>query len=643
MILKNVYFIQVGFAFDKSVYLPYATGTIVAYCKAQPDIAEEYTFPEIIFRRGDVETMANGMDNPYLVAFSTYVWNVEFNKALAKTIKSKYPECIIVFGGHSVSDRMEFLANDYIDILTLGEGEEVTANLLRALRDDTDLSECSGIAFRDTDGCNILTPPLCPESLEDYPSPYLTGVFDSIIEKNPDVMFDTIIETNRGCPYNCAYCDWSNHKKLRLFPMEKVKGELKWLSDHNIEYCFCADANFGIFDRDEEIAEYIVELNKQTGFPKVFRPCYEKNSAERVFRISKALNSRGLDKGATMAYQTLCDDALKIINRKNLTMEHFSGLMADYNKANIPTYSELILGLPGETTESFCQGLCKLLRAGQHNSISVYYCELLPNAPMCDPDFMKTHKIEPMKVQFNHIHSASGKKDGIPEYSYLVRSTSTLPRDGWVYANLFSICLQCFHSLGLLRYFAVYVYYALNIDYYDFYSGLLEYCLENEGKIGELFREIKRKLDGSLEGDWNHSNPVFGNVTWFFEEGLFLELLYNPDEYERIIEEYVKNLGIEEGIFTELRKFQINTVKRPFESGKTFECDYDFAAYFSDVSAGKITLEKKKTAYIFEAAKTYDNWPAFAKEIVWYGRRKGATLYTNNISAVKSVHTSKGS
>ena len=88
--LKNVYFIQVGFAFDKSVYLPYATGTIVAYCKAQPDIAAEYNFPEIIFRRDNTDTIVNGMDNPYIAAFSTYVWNVEFNKALAKAVKERY-------------------------------------------------------------------------------------------------------------------------------------------------------------------------------------------------------------------------------------------------------------------------------------------------------------------------------------------------------------------------------------------------------------------------------------------------------------------------------------------------------------------------------------------------------------------------
>ncbi len=626
--MKNVYFIQVGFAFDKSVYLPYATGTIVAYCKSRPEIAAEYDFKEIIFRRDDIKKIVDGMESPYIAAFSTYVWNVEFNKALAKAVKERYPECIIVFGGHSVSDRMEFLKKDYIDILTLGEGEEVTANLLIALKDGSDLSNCCGIAFRDTDGSPILTAPNCPESVEDYPSPYLTGVFDSIIEKNPDTMFDTIIETNRGCPYNCAYCDWSNHKKLRLFPMEKVKGELKWLSEHKIEYCFCADSNFGMFDRDVEIAEYIVELNSKTGFPKVFRPCYEKNSAERVFRISQILNSRGIDKGATMAYQTLCDDALKNINRKNLTMEHFSDLMASYTQANIPTYSELILGLPGETAESFCQGLCKLLRAGQHNSISVYYCELLPNAPMCDPDYMKKFEIEPIKVQFNHIHSASGKKDLIPEYSYLVRSTSTLTRDGWVYANLFSICLQCFHSLGLFRYFAIYAYYELGVDYYDFYKSLLDYCLADERMTGRLFREIKKKLDGSLEGEWNHSNPVFGNVTWFFEEGLYLEFLYNFDELESFADSFVKPLFEDEKAYEELRKFQFGLIKLPFEVGRTFECDYDFAEYFRNVGTEKASApEKKKTEYSFSATKKYEDWPTFAKETVWYGRRKGATLY----------------
>ena len=82
------------------------------------------------------------------------------------------------------------------------------------------------------------------------------------------------------------------------------------------------------------------------------------------------------------------------IGRKNLTMEHFASLMKKYNEAGIPTYSELILGLPAETKESFCKGICKLLENGQHNSVSVYHCEVLPNSELAQPEYIEKHKIE---------------------------------------------------------------------------------------------------------------------------------------------------------------------------------------------------------------------------------------------------------
>ena len=98
--------------------------------------------------------------------------------------------------------------------------------------------------------------------------------------------------------------------------------------------------------------------------------------------------------------------SFNIIGRKNLTMEHFSALMEKYNAVGIPTYSELILGLPGETKDSFCRGLCKLLESGQHNSLSVYYLEMLPNSDIADKGYIQKHGIQVIKVPFNHIHSA---------------------------------------------------------------------------------------------------------------------------------------------------------------------------------------------------------------------------------------------
>lgn len=632
--MKNVYFVQVGFEFDGSVYLPYAVGTIIAYCKENPQIKSEYAFPEIIFKREKLSSAMDKIRSPFMVAFSCSVWNMEYNKALAKRIKEKYPQCIIVFGGHSVSEDGKLLeAESYIDILMFGEGETVFSKLLLNLSKG-DFKVTSDIAYREN-GSIIRTERTLCEDLSELPSPYLSGIFDKIIEENKGMEFLSVLETNRGCPYSCAYCDWCAGKKMRFFPIEKVQKEIQWLSENKIAYCFCADSNFGMFDRDIEIADMLIEAKKKNGYPEVFRPCYEKNSDERVFRICSALNSVGMDKGATMAYQTLSDEALKNIGRKNLTMEHFSSLMKKYNKAGIPTYSELILGLPGETKESFCKGMCRLLENGQHNSLSVYHCEALPNSDLTEPSYVEKHKIEIIKVAFNHIHSAAKKDEEVKEYSYLVRSTATLSREDWVYANLFSVCLQCFHSLGILRYLAMYLSETKKSTYYDFYTSLLSFIMNTGGKLNKLWTDFKVKYETSLAGDWNYYNESFGDVTWFFEEGAFIEIISNFDEYMSELTEFIDSYNLGKDFQKELLSFQKFMLRKPFETAKEASFNYDFYSFFESITKGNpATLQKKSTSLTVTPKTVYDNIASFAKETVWFGRRRGATVYSKTEATI---------
>ena len=628
--MKNIYFVQVGFEFDGSVYLPYAVGTIIAYCQEIPEIKSEYKFADIIFKREKLAYAINKISDPYIVAFSCSVWNMEYNKTLAKMIKEKYPECIIVFGGHSVSEDASLLSSeDYIDILMFGEGETVFADMLKNLSADK-LGITDNIAYRQ--GKSIVkTPRSYCKTLEALPSPYLKGVFDKIISENTGMEFLTVLETNRGCPYSCAYCDWCAGKKMRFFPLEKVKSEIKWLSENKIAYCFCADSNFGMFDRDVEIADCLIEAKKKNGYPEVFRPCYEKNSADRVFKICSALNSVGMDKGATMAYQTLCDEALRNIGRKNLTMEHFSSLMQRYNEAGIPTYSELILGLPGETKESFCKGICRLLENGQHNSVSVYHCEVLPNSELALPEFIEKHKIEVIKVAFNHIHSAPKKDEEVKEYSYLVRSTATMSREDWVNTNLFSICLQCFHSLGLLRFFAMYLHTEGKSSYFAFYSKLLEFIMDSSGKLNSLWNAFKHKYETSLKGDWNYYNEKFGNVTWFFEEGAFIEVIDNYNVYMAELIPFLKSFDIEERLFNQLLAYQKLMLRKPFDKQTHESFAYSFPDYFESITKCQpVRLEKKSLSLTVTPKTEYESVSDYAKEPVWFGRRRGATIYTNN-------------
>ncbi len=633
--MKNIYFVQVGFEFDGSVYLPYAIGTIIAYCQKDARIKSEYNFSDIIFKREKLASAMEKISDPFIVAFSCSVWNMEYNKALAKMVKEKSPGCTVVFGGHSVNEDASLLeSEDYIDILVFGEGEMTFAGLLKNLLSGN-IGDTDNIAYREN-GCTIRTSRSLCKSLDELPSPYLSGIFDKIIAENKGVEFLSVLETNRGCPYSCAYCDWCAGKKMRFFPIEKVKEEIRWLSENKIAYCFCADSNFGMFERDVEIAQWLIQAKKSNGYPEVFRPCYEKNSADRVFKICSMLNSVGMDKGATMAYQTLSDEALSNIGRKNLTMEHFSSLMQKYNEAGIPTYSELILGLPGETKESFCKGICRLLENGQHNSLSVYHCEVLPNSELALPEFIEKHKIEVIKVAFNHIHSAPKKDEEVSEYSYLVRSTATMSREDWVNANLFSCCVQCFHSLGLLRFFAMYLHTESKVSYFDFYSALLDYILNSNGRLYKLWSSFRAKYETSLEGDWNYYNESFGNVTWFFEEGAFIEVACDYEEYMKELLPFLKSFGIEEDLFSQLLSYQKLLLRKPHDTASSGKFTYSFPGYFENITAGRAAcLENKNITVTVTPKIHYEKTADYAKETVWFGRRRGATVYGSNEISVK--------
>lgn len=627
--MKNIYFVQVGFAFDRSLYLPFAAGAVAAYSLADPKIKNEYEFKEFIFKRERLDAVVARLENPFIVAFSNYIWNYEFNKALAERVKAAYPACITVFGGHSVSESGELLNEEQgADILMFGEGEEPFHRLLCALSAGEELSCVPNIAFR-CDGKTVKTPREYYDNIDGYPSAMLSGVFDSILEANPDTDFLGVLETNRGCPYNCAYCDWCAGKRVRKFPMERIKAEIDWLSAHRIEYCFCADSNFGFFERDLEIVDYIVEAKRKTGYPKVFRPCYAKNSGERVFEICRRLNTYGMDKGATMAYQTLSASALENINRKNLTMEHFSSLLAMYNEAGIPSYSELILGLPGETYESFCAGLCRLLDAGQHNSVSVYYCEMLPNSPMSEPEYIEKFSIKTARVPFNHIHSAAHHEE-VEEFSTLIVETASLSHADWIRANLFSVCVQSFHNLGLLRCFALWLHYENGVEYLDFYNALLEFIFSAEATpANQIFVAIREKLSDE-SGCWNYRNELFGEAEWFLEEGVFLEAVLDLDRFYDGLRPFLKGFDIPKEIFDGLLAYQRGIIRLPAKRSFSLGCDYDFYSYFNGVYVNEYApLERVKNSLDFSFEDNSDNACDFAREVVWYGRRRGATLATS--------------
>ena len=634
--MKNVYFVQANNVYGtevKNTYIPYSVGCIQAYCQKNEIISAEYQFGKFIYTREAPEKVIEMLDNPFMVLFSCSVWNTEYNKTVAKAIKEAYPSCLITFGGHNVSNNENYLRdNDFIDFLTHRFGEEPTEGILESLATGKSLDDIPNISYRNEAG-EIVTTAYAPQTGTDYPSPYLEGTFDEILKD--DIVFSALFETNRGCPNSCSFCDWGSLKsKVRLFPMERVFAEIDWFVEHKIEFVFCTDGNFCLFNRDEEIADYIVHCKNTYGYPKMFRVCFTKNKFDFVFDIGTKFFKNGLDKAQTLSFQSMNEQVLKNVGRKNISTEKFRELMLKYNEINISTFSELILGLPGETYETFCEGVNILIENGQHYAINIYPCELLPNAEMGQKAYQEKFGIKSTRVPFKLIHSnESQKKDDIVEYSEYITSTDAMSEEEWAKSLLFASYIQGLHNLGLLRAIAIFYRHEHNLSYNDFYNKLLSYSKENKGTLlNTVYERISKLCLGIISG----SNELvatcegLGDVLWGFDELIFLEFYKNLEVFYKEVKECFKDIDNNEDIIDALFKYQLDIIKKIGVEHPVISSEYDFYSYFNNIFLGGYEkLVKNKTAIAVEDGVVVKDIHEFAREIVWYGRNRRATDYTS--------------
>ena len=625
--------VQANYLHGNSTYFPYAVGTLIANAKKDDRINEIFDFGEIFFLREDTDAVLGRMSYPAVVGFSNYLWNYEYNKVLAGKIREKYPDCVIIFGGHHIGENNDvFTECPFADYFIFGEGEEVFSRLLLAISGFGNIKDIPNLAYKEN-GEYRYTFRQCIEST-DYPSPYLTGVFDDILRKHPELKFYAIIETSRGCPYKCKYCDWGNldSKKVKFFPKEKIFAELDWLAEHGVDTFGGADANFGIVRTDEDFIDKMVEIHKRTGHLKNFQTSYAKNSNDIVFNMTKKLNDCGMNKGVTLSFQSLSEDALKNVGRENISIDSYKSLLARYAEHSIATYTELILGLPGETYESFVRGIETLLQAGQHHAIYIHNCEYLPCAGMSDREYTEKFKIGISKIPLNQPHRAASTIDEITEYSKIVTSTYSMSQADWVKINMLACAVQCFHHGGLLPFFAIYLYHEKGIEYTRFYSDFINFIYSDKNTlIYTVFKEIEDRLNSviSENSELTFIDDRFGDVVWPAEEYAFLGLVYEIDTFYKEVQAFL-NRYVDPDIAEQLLLFQKMMLRQPVAEICQASFDYNFFEYFSAVyKNGYTPLKTEKSVYRLNTDKQYDTFADYARFSVWYGRKEFGNLNLN--------------
>jgi radical SAM superfamily enzyme YgiQ (UPF0313 family) len=623
---------SVGPEIYNGIYLPYTVGVLISYLKSQ---SIDFSITNIIFKRDPIIDSVKKLYSSDIIAFSTYVWNKNYNFALAKEIKRLYPNTLIVFGGPEVPHtKLDIFKNHpYIDLIIVQEGELSFASIVKQFS-NRNFKDIPGIIINKNRIPIKKLPAQRLNDLEQLPSPYLTDVFDQIMQDHPEIQWHAILETNRGCPYQCTFCDWGSltYSKIKKFNLSKVFDEIEWMGKKHIEYMYIADANFGIFpDRDDKIIEKLIATNNQYGYPKGIAITWAKNQKSAVVNIAKKLVTNGIDHGLLISFQSLSSHTLDVIKRTNLEINKAEEILKLCKDNSVPVLTELICGLPGETLDTWKQNFYKLFRLGQSKGITIYHCQLLENTEL-NLDQSEEYEIKTVYSTEAFNNSKADIESGIAESIKIVSSTKDLPLDRMCDTYSWSWLFNTFHIYGgLTNYISDYCEREKILSYEEFYEKLF---IELSNSILHEEMEIHR----SHVKHWLTTGEVAKeNIFGFMVTGYKLQLLGTvfkihldktlKHRVQLIIRDFIRNIIKDLELANDLIEFQENHIVdfdniEKYPLIKTFR--FDWLNYFNK----NVKLKKTETNLMFNhKAKSSDLVGPLDKvrlllvELIFYRRR----------------------
>jgi len=636
--------VQINNSFSGQNYLPYSIACLSSYVQEHSKNPSRYEFLPMIYKRMPINIIVKQIKKADVIGFSVYVWNVNISLEVARRLKQINPEVIIVFGGPQVPDKPEKFLREYsfIDLVIHNEGEKTFLNLLENYPNSS-WQKINGISFISQDGNFVKT--AAGERMRDLaelPSPFLNGIFDQLIADNPKEKWIGLWETNRGCPFQCTFCDWGSAtaSKVSRFEMDRLYAELEWFVNNKIEYIFVCDANFGSLKRDIEIAERVAHLRKQTGYPQGFSVQSTKNATERAYTTQKILSDAGLNKGVALSMQSLDLTTLKNIKRDNISLETYLELSRRFTRDRVETYSDLILGLPGETYESYVHGIDTLINAGQHNRIQFNNLSILPNAEMGDPDYLIKYKMKTVTSDIINIHGSKEiLDDDVPEKQDVVIETYTLTTEEWCRARAISWMIAFLYFDKLAQLPILLLHELTGNPYKHIFEKFMDVSSSRYpiiGAIRDFFLDEARVIqNGGVE--YKYSDQWLG-IYWPIDEYVFIKLttensmpkLY--EEIEAIFHDLILNKHDPDVIAAVQDSLLINRqmVSQPGRFNDiSLTIRFNVIEFWRGICSGEpVRLQRGNFNYtIMKSLQNYTEFQDWCREIVWWGNKKGAYLY----------------
>lgn len=280
-------------------------------------------------------------EKPDIVAFSTYIWNVEFILRVANLIKRVDSNIEILYGGPEVSfDSRSFLKENVGEYVIEGEGEKTYRDFVLYKLGKINLEDVRGLHYKITDMVysNEKRPLM---SMDEIVFPY---------EDDEDLTNKIVyFESSRGCPFNCKYCLSSTSHGVRFLNIDRVLKELKYFIDKKVRLVKFVDRTFNCNHKFAmAIWEFLINSDTETQFH--FEISADILKDEEIEILSKAPEGRFQFE---VGVQTTNDEVLRNINRF-VNFSHIKEKVEELMAIkNIKQHLDLIAGLPGEDYNSF--------------------------------------------------------------------------------------------------------------------------------------------------------------------------------------------------------------------------------------------------------------------------------------------------
>jgi radical SAM superfamily enzyme YgiQ (UPF0313 family) len=352
-----------------SLPFSYAARKLQASLLSAPDLGDVET-TLIDLRTDEIDAFFERIVafRPTLVAASTYIWSIEVFSALAARLKAWDPSLPIVMGGPAARPSVLALqpyaaASRHVDALVTGEGEEVMREIVRHHRASDFTRRVAGLTVPGPLGWRRTTEAPRPE-LDAYASPYQVG--------NVPQREIGFLETFRGCPISCAFCQWGIEKSDRVHSVEYLTSHLEGLERAEVDKIYVLDAGFNLSSR---AFRNVVEAERQVG---LLSRCQVLGHIYPTFLKDEHLEFFAYFRQAeiTVGVQSFDAAVLKRLGRP-FDLERFERVLGEL-RGRFDIDLEIILGLPGDDPASFRATFERAIELA--TTVRVFYCLALPDA-----------------------------------------------------------------------------------------------------------------------------------------------------------------------------------------------------------------------------------------------------------------------